>query len=131
MSSLLVKGKLMAKHAKAPARSAKKLGAAGLGSLFMAAAFSGLSAGTANAEIEEIAPAPQVTSRQASENSVIRINDFGVARGISEARLADAGVVHAGGSSSTEVRDSTKAVSGTTASAFEGEYPVGPAIGDW
>ncbi|MDG4667701.1 hypothetical protein [Mycobacterium sp. 236(2023)] len=121
----------MAKHAKAPARSAKTLGAVGLGSFVVAAAFSGLSAGTAGADVEEIAPGPQVTSRQASENAVIRINDFGVARGISEARLGDAGEVSATGSSSTEVRDNTKAVVGTTASAFEGEYPTGPPIGDW
>ena len=121
----------MAKHAKAPTGRSKKLGAAGLGSVAMAAAFAGLGSGTANADVEEIAPGPQVTSRQASENAVIRINDFGLARGISEARVADAGVVHAGGSSSTEVRDSTKAVTGTTAGAFEGAYPVGPALGDW
>ncbi|OAN36171.1 hypothetical protein [Mycolicibacterium iranicum] len=121
----------MAKHAKAPARSGSKLGAVGIGSFLMAAAFSGLSAGTANADVEEIAPSPQVTSRQASQNAVIRINDFGVARGISEARLGDAGVVSATGSSSTEVRDTSKAVVGTKASPFEGEYPVGPPIGDF
>ena len=119
----------MARHAKAPARSAKKLGAVGLGSFFIAAAFSGLSAGTANAD--EVAPTPVVVSRQASENSVIRINDLGVARGISEARLADAGEIHAVGTGSTEVRDNIKAVVGTKASAFAGAYPVGPAIGDW
>ena len=39
----------MAKHAKAPARSAKTLGAVGMGSFFVAAAFSGLGAGTASA----------------------------------------------------------------------------------
>lgn len=118
---------LMAKHAKASARSSKKLGALGLGSCAVAAAFAGLGSGTANADINEVGPGPTVTSRQASQNSVIRINDFGVARGISEARVGDAGVISAFG----EVRDTTKAVVGTTASAFEGAYPVGPAIGDW
>lgn len=116
----------MAGYARALTRSSKKLGLVGLGS-FAAAAMVGLGSGTANADVEEVGPSPVVTSRQASENSVIRINDFGVARGISEARLADAGIVHAVG----EVRDSVKAVVGGTASAFEGEYPVGPAIGDW
>lgn len=117
----------MAAYAGALTRSAKKLGLVGLGSFAAAAAMVGLGSGTASAEVDEVGPSPVVTSRQASENSVIRINDFGVARGISEARLADAGIVHAVG----EVRDSVKAVVGGTASAFEGEYPVGPAIGDW
>ena len=54
-----------------------------------------------------------------------------MARGISEARLGDAGEVSATGSSSTEVRDTSKAVVGTKASPFEGEYPVGPPIGDF
>lgn len=125
------RGKLMAKHAKAPARGSKKLASMGLGSFVMAAAFAGLSGGTASADLTEVAPGPVVTSRQASENSVIRINDFGVARGISEARLADSGIVHAGGSSSTEVRDTTKAVVGKAARPFEGAFPVGPALGDW
>jgi hypothetical protein len=111
---------------KTPGR-AKKLGALGLGSFAVAAAFAVMGSGTATAEVEEVGPGPTVTSRQASENSVIRINDFGVARGISEARVADAGIVHAVG----EVRDSVKAVVGTTAAAFQGAYPVGPAIGDW
>ena len=116
----------MAGYARALTRSSKKLGLVGLGS-FAAAAMVGLGSGTANAEVDEVGPSPVVTSRQASENSVIRINDFGVARGISEARLADAGILNAFG----EVRDSVKAVVGGTASAFEGEYPVGPPIGDW
>lgn len=121
------RGMLMAKHAKASTKSSKKLSALGVGSFAVAAACAGLGSGTANADIEEIGPGPTVTSRQASENSVIRINDFGVARGISEGRVADAGVINAFG----EVRDTMKAVVGSTASAFEGEYPVGPAIGDW
>jgi hypothetical protein len=127
---------LMAAHAKALTRSSKKLGIVGLGSFAVAAAFIGVGSGTANADIEEVSPSPVVTSRQASENSVIRINDYGLARGISEARVADAGIVNAFGVQGSEdevpvVRDTTKAVVGTTASAFEGEYPVGPPIGDW
>jgi len=121
---------LMAKHAKASARNSqtpKVLSAVGLGSFVAAAALAGLGSGTANADITEMGPGPTVYSRQASENAVIRINDFGVARGISEGRVADAGVVNAYG----EVRDTTKAVVGTKPSAFEGEYPVGPPIGDW
>ena len=126
----------MAAHAKALTRSSKKLGIVGLGSFAVAAAFIGVGSGTANADIEEISPSPVVTSRQASQNSVIRINDFGLARGISEARVADAGVVQAFGVEGSElelpvVRDTPRAVAGTTASAFEGEYPVGPPIGDW
>ncbi|MFB1296561.1 hypothetical protein ACAG24_013665 [Mycobacterium sp. pW049] len=108
------------------ARSAKALGVVGLGA-FGAMAFIGLGSGVAGADIEEVAPGPIVTSRQASENSVIRINDPGVARGISEARLGDAGVVNAQG----EVRDSTKAVNGTRSRPFRGGYAPGPAIGDW
>jgi hypothetical protein len=127
---------LMAVHAKALARSSKKLGIVGLGSFAVAAAFIGIGSGTANADIEEIAPSPVVTSRQASENAVIRIIVYGLARGISEARVADAGIINAFGVQGSEidlpvVRDTPKAVVGTTASAFEGEYPVGPPIGDW
>jgi hypothetical protein len=130
------RGMLMAAHAKALIRSSKKLGIVGLGSFAVAAAFIGVGSGTASADVEEIAPGPVVTSRQASQNSVIRINDYGLARGISEARVADAGVVNAFGVVAAEqdlpvVRDGVKAVVGTTASAFEGEYPVGPPIGDW
>lgn len=108
------------------ARTAKMLGIVGIGA-FGAFAFVGLSAGTAEADIRKVAPGPTVKSRQATENSVIRINDFGVARGISEARVADAGVVHAQG----EVRDSTKAVQGNKSRPFRGGFPTGPAIGGW
>ena len=101
--------------------------AIGIGSCSAAAAFMSLAGGVAVAEVEEIAPGPVVSSRQASEISVVRINDYGVARGISEARVADAGVVSAVG----EVRDSTKAIVGGTASAFDGGWPSGPGIGDW
>jgi hypothetical protein len=118
---------LMAGSAKALTRSSTKLGLVGLGSFAVAAATLGLGSGTANADVNEISPSPTVTSRQASEYSVVRINDYGVARGISETRLADAGVVSAQG----DVRDTVHAVVGSTASAYEGEYPVDPPIGDW
>ena len=117
---------LMAGYGKGFARSSKKLGLVGLGTFAVAAAALGLGSGTANADVEEVAPSPTVTASQ-SQNAVIRINDFGVAGGVSEARLAEAGVVSAQG----EVRDSVRAVVGGTASAYEGEYPVGPPIGDW
>ncbi|MDG4663880.1 hypothetical protein [Mycobacterium sp. 236(2023)] len=116
----------MSAPTRALARSAKALGIAGIGAVGAAASI-GLGAGVAAAEVEEVAPGPIVTSRQASENSVIRINDFGVARGTSEARLGDAGVVSAQG----DVRDSVKAVPGSSAADFEGSFPTGPAIGDW
>lgn len=101
----------------------------GLGSFAVATAFMGLGSGTANADIEEWGPNPTVTSRQATvvSEDAVRPNDFGVARGLADTRLADAGVISAVG----EVRDTPKAVVGGTASAFEGEYPTGPPIGDW
>lgn len=116
----------MTAPSRALARTAKVLGIAGIGA-FGAAAFIGLGAGTADADIRKVAPGPTVKSRQASENSVIRLNDFGVARGISEARAGDAGVVSAQG----EVRDATKAVVGSKSRPFRGGFPAGPAIGNW
>ncbi|MDY6998108.1 MAG: hypothetical protein SW019_16020 [Actinomycetota bacterium] len=116
----------MTGYAEALTRRSKKLGLVGLGSLATATAVIGFGSGTAHADINEIAPSPTVTASQ-SQNSVIRINDYGVARGISEARLADAGEVSAQG----DVRDTVKAVVGGKASAYEGEYPVGPPIADW
>jgi hypothetical protein len=104
-------------------RSAKILGAAGVGAAAIV-----LSSGVASADVEEVAPSPTVTSRQASEHAEIRINDYGVAGGISEARLAEEGVVNAQG----EVRDSAKAVIGGRKSRpFRGSYPNGPGIGEW
>jgi hypothetical protein len=117
----------MAKHARASMQNSTKLGALGLGSFAIAAACAGLSGGTAGADVSEVGPGPTVTSRQASENAVVRINDFGIAGGISEGLVADAGVVNAFG----EVRDTMKAVVGSTAAGFEGSYPVGPPVGDW
>lgn len=108
------------------ARTAKIVGMAGIGA-FGAAAFMGLGAGAAGADVRNVGPGPTVKSRQASENSVIRINDFGVARGISEARVGDAGIVSAQG----EIRGGIKAVQGSKSRPFRGGWPNGPAIGDW
>ncbi len=120
------RGMLMAGCAKALTRNSKKLGLVGLGSFAVAAATIGLGSGTASADVDEISPSPVVTASQ-TQNAVIRINDYGVASSIAETRLADAGVVSAQG----EVRDTVRAVVGSTASAYEGEYPVGPPISDW
>ncbi|MGE0218087.1 MAG: hypothetical protein AB7F42_30030 [Mycolicibacterium sp.] len=119
----------MGAHAQARSRFSRKLGVLGLGSFAVAAASIGLGSGIANADIEEAGPSPTVTSRQATVVSelAIRPNDFGVARGLSETRLADAGVISAVG----EVRDGVKAVVGGPAAAFEGNWPTGPPIGDW
>ena len=104
------------------AQSAKILGAASVGAAGIV-----LSSGVAVAEVEEVAPGPTVTSPQASQNSVIRTNDFGAARGISEGRVADEGVVNAQG----EVRDSSKAGVGRKSRPFRGGFPSGPGIGQW
>ncbi len=111
----------------ARARTIKTMQMAGMGGLAAAAALAGFGGGVASADVDEIGPSPTVTSRQASQNSVIRINDYGVARGVSRSRLADAGEVSAFG----DVRDSVMAVPGGRASEFRGGYPLGPAIGDW
>lgn len=116
----------MAAPSRILARSAAMLGIASVGAVG-AVAFISVGAGTAGADVKRMAPRPIVTSRQASENSVVRINDMGVARGISEARLGDAGVVHAQG----EVRDSVKAVQGSKSRPFRGGFPSGPSIGEW
>lgn len=109
------------------ARGVKKAGLIGLGGLAAGALSVGVGSGVAGADVDEVGPSPTVTSRQASQNSVIRINDYGVARGISETRLADSGEISAQG----EIRDNIKAVPGGKARGFRGGYPVGPAIGDW
>lgn len=117
----------MAAPSRILARSAAMLGIASVGAVG-AVAFISVGAGTAGADVKTMPPRPIVTSRQASENSVVRINDMGAARGISEARLGDThGVVHAQG----EVRDSVKAVQGSKSRPFRGVFPVGPSIGEW
>lgn len=124
---------LMADHASGLAAGAKKLTALGLGSFAVAAAFMTLGSAVASADVEEVAPSPQVTSRQAliiDENS-LRASAIGEARGPGETATADLGIVSAQG----EVRDGVKAVAGTTASPFNlesnGSFQFSPPIGDW
>ncbi|CAN5722521.1 hypothetical protein BH10ACT9_BH10ACT9_22360 [soil metagenome] len=123
----------MAETAKGLMTGAKKLSAVGLGSFAVAAAFMSLGSVVANADVEEVAPSPQVTSRQAlliDENS-LRAVAIGEARGPGDTRSADMQTVNAQG----EVRDSTKAVVGTTAAPFNlesnGSFAFSPPIGDW
>ncbi|MDF2824526.1 MAG: hypothetical protein K0R68_1934 [Mycobacterium sp.] len=111
----------------------KKLVALGLGSFAVSAAFMTLGSATASADVEEMAPTPQVTSRQAlvvDENS-LRSTAIGEARGFGETRSADMTEISAQG----ELRDSIKAVPGTTAAPFnlesDGSFQFSPPIGDW
>lgn len=101
----------MAENASGLIRSSKKLGALGLGSFALAAAFMGLGGATANAEVEEVAPSLAVTSGNALHfgEGGIRNSVSGVARGAGATRSADSGIVHALG----EVKDSVKAIVGT------------------
>lgn len=123
----------MAENASGLIRSSKKLGALGLGSFAIAAAFMSLGSGTASADVEEVAPTPQVTSRQALviDDNSLRASAIGEARGFLETRSGDSGIVHAQG----ETRDSVKAVVGTTAAPFNlesnGSFQFSPPIGDW
>ena len=89
----------MAENASGLIRSSKKLGALGLGSFAVAAAFMSLGSGTASAEVEEVAPSPQVTSRQALiiDDNSLRASAIGEARGFLDTRSADSGIVHAQG----------------------------------
>ncbi|GAA1675688.1 hypothetical protein MMUR_58560 [Mycolicibacterium murale] len=122
----------MAENASGLIRSSKKLGALGLGSFAVAAAFMSLGSGTASA-VEEVAPTPQVTSRQALiiDDNSLRSSAIGEARGFLSTRAADSGIVHAVG----EVKDSIMAVPGTTAAPFNlesnGAFVFSPPIGDW
>lgn len=123
----------MADNANGLIRRSKKLGALGLGSFAVGAAFMGLGTGTASADVEEVAPSPVVTSRQALiiDENALRATAPGEARGFLETRMADAGIVHSQG----ETRDSVKAVVGTTASPFNlesnGVFAFSPPMGDW
>ena len=122
----------MADNASGLIRSSKKLVALGLGSFAVAAAFMSLGSGTASA-VEEVAPSPQVTSRQALiiDDNALRSTAIGEARGFLSTRSADSGIVHAVG----EVKDSIMAVPGTTAAPFNleqnGSFSFGAPMGDW
>jgi hypothetical protein len=110
-----------------------KITALGLGTFAVAAAFMSIGSPVANADIIEVAPSPQVTSRQALlvDENALRSADYGVARGLGETRGGDMGIVSAQG----EVHDSTKAVVGTKSSAFNleanGSFVFDPPISDW
>ena len=114
-------------------RSFTTLGVLGLGSLAVSAAFLGLSSATASADVEEMAPTPQVTSRQALiiDDNSLRSTAIGEARGLGESRSADMQEISAQG----EVHDSVKAVPGTTAAPFNlednGQFVFDPPIGQW
>lgn len=111
----------------------KKITAAGLGSFAAAAAFMSFGSAVASADVEEVAPAPHVTSRQALviDDNALRIADYGQARGLGETRNADLGEVTAQG----DVRDTTKAVVGTKSAPFNlesnGSFAFDPPIGTW
>jgi hypothetical protein len=113
----------------------KKLAVLGFGSFAGATLLSGLGSATASAEVEEKAPAPYVTSRQALliDDNALRVTDVGQARGFLETRAGDPGVVHAQGEG-VHV-DTVKAVPGTTATGFNvganGQFNFEPPIGSF
>jgi hypothetical protein len=113
----------------------KKLAGLGFGSFAGATLLAGLGSATASAEVEESAPAPYVTSRQAIliDDNALRVADYGEARGFGDTRSADAGIVHAQGEG-VHV-DTVKAVPGTKAAPFNlesnGSFVFSPPIGDW
>ena len=87
----------MSKHAFGRTRSLQRSIALVLGAAAMSVASAALGTGTAGAEVEESAPAPYVTSRQALiiDDNALRVADYGQARGFLDTRSADAGIVHA------------------------------------
>ena len=113
----------------------KKLAVLGFGSFAGATLLAGVGSATASAEVEESAPAPYVTSRQAIliDDNALRVADYGQARGFLDTRNAEAGIVHAQGEG-VHV-DTVKAVPGTTAAPFNlesnGSFTFDPPIGDW
>jgi hypothetical protein len=123
----------MAETANGLMTSVKKLSAVGLGSVAVAAAFMSLGSAVAGADVEEMAPTPQVTSRQALiiDDNALRAVAIGNSRGAGATRSADPFEISAQG----ELRDSVKAVPGTTAAPFNlesnGSFVFDPPIGDW
>lgn len=115
-------------------RIATKLTVVGIGAAAVAAAFVSVGAATAAAEVIEVAPRPNVTSRQAVivDKNALRRAGQGVARGAgAENRRAGSGGVMAQG----EVRDGVIAVPGTSSAPFgvraNGEFRQGAPIGAW
>lgn len=115
-------------------RNATKLVIVGIGVSAVAAAFVSLGAATASADVIEIAPRPNVTSRQATiiDRNALRRTAQGQARGaLGENRSAGSGGVSGQG----EVKDSVIAVPGSAASPFllpqNGQFRSGAPIGSW
>ena len=115
-------------------RNAIKLVAVGIGVSAVAAALLSLGAATASADVTEIAPRPNVTSRQALiiDKNALRRTAQGEARGqFGDNRSAGRGGVNAQG----EVKDSVIAVPGTSSSPFllpqNGQFRSGAPIGSW
>lgn len=115
-------------------RAATKLTVLGIGATAVAATFAAVSAGTASAEVTEIAPGPYVTSRQAVlvDRNALRRSGQGVVRGSgAENRRADNGGIRAQG----EVRDGIIAVPGTASAPFgvgrDAQFRQGAPIGSW
>ncbi|ANW63408.1 hypothetical protein BCA37_07170 [Mycobacterium sp. djl-10] len=124
----------MTENARSWTRLATKLTVLGIGSAAATAAFLSLGAATASADVREMAPRPNVTSRQATvvDQNALRRSAQGEARGFwGSTRSADSGIVHSQG----EVRDSVKAVVGTRSAPFgvrqNGEFRQGAPIGSW
>ncbi|MDO0975073.1 hypothetical protein [Mycolicibacterium frederiksbergense] len=113
----------------------KTLAVLGLGSFAGATVLAGLGSATASAEVEESAPTPYVTSRQALliDDNALRVADYGQARGFLDTRNAESGIVHAQGEG-VHV-DTIKAVPGTKSAPFNlaanGAFIFSPPIGDW
>jgi hypothetical protein len=114
--------------------NAKSFIAVGVGLAAAAAAFFSLGTATASAEVKEIAPRPNVTSRQATviDQNALRRTAQGEARGsLGNSRSAGNGGVTAQG----EVRDSVIAVPGTSSAPFlvpqNGQFRSGAPIGSW
>ncbi|WP_395310420.1 hypothetical protein V4U86_06240 [Mycobacterium sp. AMU20-3851] len=120
--------------ARSLARSATKLTVLGIGSAAIAAAFVTVSSATASADVVEVKPRPNVTSRQAVlvDKNALRRTGQGVARGATgENRRPDSGGVMAQGI----VREGIIAVPGTSSAPFgvraNGEFRQGAPIGSW
>lgn len=124
----------MSETARGAAHTAKKLAALGLGMSAVAAAFMNFGTATANAEVIEIAPRPNVSSRQAVviDQNALRRTGIGNTRGaLGDHRRAGRGGVNAQG----DIRDSVIAVPGTSSAPFllpqNGQFRSGAPIGSW
>ncbi len=115
-------------------RSATKLTVVGIGTAAFAAALVTVSSATANADVVEIKPRPNVTSRQAVlvDKNALRRTGQGVVRGAgAENRRPDSGGVMAQGI----IREGIIAVPSTSSAPFgvraNGEFRQGAPMGSW